>query len=510
MKSMPSDGVDVQWLRNRIDRAVLLARCARMAGCLGRAACIAVPVVMVAAACDTVLHPRDFPPGRFVIAGATVLGLVIAWWRWSGTRPTRLDAALAAEAVHPELGERISRAVGFLEEPEEPADHGMGRGLRGLAVTQAAAAAARISRMPTPGLHTHAPWMAAGVAAVGSLVGAALLLPSPWGEAVRRQMFMEPRAASRDRGLGGDARRPVGAGSAQAPGGDGLPRPVTIAAAELAAAAAIESRLADGLAARFALLPGRAAESLSGDQRQELAALAVVHRETVAAIRAARDTMASAGDPSPSIRESQGLLEGIPAVTHDTTDVEIVANRLAMAAEGAARTARIAAAAAAALGAHAGSGGADMTSVAASSAAAVNRAEATLATIERRLPGDGAGSAIAQGREGARRGERSVPGIGERAGPAGGGVTSEPRFAAGDAVAERPADGAEAQAARVGRVWRLLSDPSRRSPIRGRAADVPVEYAPAVDLYYQMLLESHAGERSPGGVRDGAARKVEP
>ena len=510
MKSMPSDGGDVQRLRNRIDRAVLLARCARMAGWLGRAGCIAVPVVIVASACDAFLQPRGFPAGRFVAAGATALWLVIAWWRWSGARPTRLDAALAAEAAHPELGERISRAVGFLEEPDEPADHGMGRGLRGLAVTQAATAAARIGRMPTPGLLAHAPWMAAGIASVGSLVGAAMLLPSPWGEAVRRQMFMEPRAAAHDHGLGGDARWPVGVESVEAPGGDGLPRPVTIAAAELAAAAAVESRLAAVLAARFALLPGRAAESLSGEQRQELAALAAVHRETVAAIRTARDTLAGVGEPSPSIRESQGLLEGIPAVTNDMTDVEIVANRLAMAAEGAARTAQLAAAAAAALGVHAGSGTADVASVAASRAASLNRAEATLVTIERRLPGDAAGAAIAQGREGVPREERGVPGVGERAGPAGGGVTSEPRFAAGDAVAERPADGADAQAARIERVWRLLSGPSRLSPIHGRAADVPIEYAPAVNLYYQMLLESLAGERSPGGVRDGAVRREEP
>ena len=199
--------------RARIDAAVTVARAGTAAGVVGRLACVGAAAVVVVAAVDLWLRRPGFWAGGSVVAAA--IGL--AAWRLlsSPARPPadRLRIAQAIEAAHPELGERVSRAVGFLDAMpgsvrptgqagHAPLQHGgshpaagsapeispVTRGLQSLAVEQAAAAVDGLGRPPVPGLRMELLWWAAGLAAVAAVWGTAVARPQAWGTAVRRQL----------------------------------------------------------------------------------------------------------------------------------------------------------------------------------------------------------------------------------------------------------------------------------------------------------------------------------
>jgi hypothetical protein len=183
--------------RARIDAAVAVARAGTAAGVVGRLACVGAAAVVVVAAVDLWLRRPGFWAGGSVVAAA--IGLA-AWRLFSSParRPAdRLRIAQAIEAAHPELGERVSRAVGFLDAMPGGSHPAGGsareispvtRGLQSLAVEQAAAAVDGLGRPPVPGLRMELLWWAAGLAAVAAVWGTVVARPQAWGTAVRRQL----------------------------------------------------------------------------------------------------------------------------------------------------------------------------------------------------------------------------------------------------------------------------------------------------------------------------------
>jgi hypothetical protein len=206
----------VERFRGRIDAAVAAARAAAVAGLVGRLACVAASAVVAVAALDLALRRPGFWAGGSVVAAV----VAVAAWRLLagfGRRfADRLRIARAFETAHPELGERVSRAVEFLDDlpdgsaargsdrtvqatPTEPRRDGshrpavpemspVTRGLRSLALEQAAAAVDGLGRPPMPGLRAELLWCVTGLAAVAAVWAAAVARPQSWGIAVRRQL----------------------------------------------------------------------------------------------------------------------------------------------------------------------------------------------------------------------------------------------------------------------------------------------------------------------------------
>ena len=472
-------------LRHSLDRAVLVAKAARLLGWLGWGAVVAVAALLGEAAVHVLIAPAGVPSGRWPVVAVVVVGAVAAWWRWAGQAPTRLDVARAIEASHAELGERISRAVAFLDVPtdvmQEPP---LTDGFRELAIEDAARAGEVIRRLPVPGLRLHAAWAAAGSVAVIAGIAFARIVPH-------------------DSSAGRLGEVPSLDTPVVAPEVDH-----SQAAARLAAVAAVESRLAEILALRFAAAPGQMVDSLPDEQQRDLLRLAEIHDESLRAVHRIRSELATKDTPAAQAAVQQlGPLEN---ASGDTIGRVITANRLASAAAGAKQCADTLTAVVRLLGGEETRGDVAMPHLPPREVVHVRRAEAALADIEQR-PLDGRQdaarrrTAVATARREADHDSRPVE-AGRSAGPAGaepaGDVTeaptSEPRFAASDADITRPLDEAASPQARV---WSLLPAASRPFAGSGAEPDVPADYRAAVDLYYQVVLESlpsePAGRRAP-------------
>lgn len=463
----------VAMLRRRLDQAVAAAWAVRLVGWLGRVAVIDLAIAIVVALVASASGGAVVPMIRAAILLATPPAALVTWWMWSGDRPTRLAVAQAAEAANPILGERLSRAVEWLDAADEAAPPSrLSIGLRQLALENAVAAG--IDRLPMPGLGVHGPWILAGG------IACAVLLAAP----------REPRSPI--------AGRPAAESPAAV-----MPE-IVDAGERLARAAAIETRLADILLESFAAAPGVIASALADGLQKNLAALAAVQRDTLDGVALVRERLA-AGD-SPAARAAVAMLEPAAGIGSDVA-AAIADNRLAIAAAEAARLAELFRSSAAILGMPTPATPAGMPSPESPVVVEARRVEAALDRIEARLRGEprpAAGTSTAaatppRAADGDRMpaGSTAVPSSSVAESSPGGmsSRTTAPGFAAGEAETLRPDAAAEALRERV---WSLLPAGSRPSVVRGSAADAPPEYRAAVDLYYQLLLESLASERKAG------------
>lgn len=465
-------------LRNRLDRGVALAQAVWLAGWVGRLAVCAVAAFAAVALVNRLLAPAGVAVGRGLVLAAVLASVAAVWWRRGGRAPTRLDVARAIEAAHADVGERISRAVAFLDRsPGVVQEPPLTASLRELALEDAARAAGAIRRLPVPGLERHMPW-----AVAGSIAGLTWLASMQM--ASREVVERGPRETLPT------ASPTVTAAADHAE-----------AAARLAALAAVEARLAEVLARRFAAAPGQMVDSLPEMRQRDLAALAGVHEESRRAVHRVRDDLAAS--ETLAAQAAGGQLESLMDSSAGTVADAITTNRLATAAAAAQQWADTLAAVARLLGKEDVDGTVSLQQLRPQEVVVVRRAEATLAALEQQpLDGDqdgDAGRAAAVVARGAADREPLPDGAGrptgptadEPAGEATAAPTSEPRFAAGDAQVIRPLDEAASPQARV---WSLLPSASRPTARSGGTADVPADYRAAVDLYFHLVLESLADE----------------
>lgn len=461
-------------LRTRLDRAVTVATAVRLLGWLGRLAVVAVAALLAGAVLNDLLKPTGGAVGRWPVLAAAVAVTMAAWWRWAGTAPSRLAVARAIEAVHGDMGERVSRAVAFLDRPADaPREPSLTAGLRELAIEDAARAVGAIRRLPVPGVERHIPWAVAGSVAIVAWLAATQMVPAELVEDEPRQTLSAAAPAARE-----------AVDQAEA-------------ALRLASVAAVESRLAEILLRRFAAAPGQTADSLSDTQQRDLAALAAVHEESLRSVLRIRAELAAS--ERSAARAAAQQLEVREDASAAAVGHAIATNRLATAAADAQQWAESLTQVVRLLGGKEIDATVALSQLPPRDVVLVRRAEAALAASEAR-PLDGRqpprfdGPAAVVARDAAD--QRSGPAGAERpTGPPGSeptaavteAPTSEPRFVAGDSAVSRPLDEAATPQARV---WSLLPTASRPPARSGAAADVPADYRAAVDLYYQLVLES--------------------
>lgn len=460
---------DIDLLRRRLDRTVATAAAIRMLGWCGRVACIVVLANAIVAVMTMAGGP--LPPGaaRLMIIALTICGVTAAWRLRADAPPRRLDVAIEAEAAAPQLGERLSRAVEFLDDEAET----NARGLKHLALADAATAAATLPRLPVPGIRAHAAWLAAGCGAIACLAATSSWWPQA-GIAPGALRELAPASTAKERSP--DAGR------------------LADAAAAIAASAALESRLAESLGDRFPLSPGVMADDLPPAEARDLDRLARVHDGLAREIGRGRDAVAALAATEPVARAALASLDAIDAAELDDATAAIASHRLGVATRIVVQTAGALTAAARQLGQA--TIPADDRSAALSAAAppGIRRLSATLAEIEDR-PAPASTAAVvvdssprpgpaAEGEPSPQTGPAAAGGDAETAGVA----TTEPRFGTGGGPQETattpPAAGP------VTRAWSRL--PARVRPVlpRGTEPDVPPAYRRAVDLYYKSLADT--------------------
>lgn len=244
-------------LARLLDRAVVVARAGQVFELAGRVVVAVVLAILAIVLAFGLGFHLPFPTGPIMVAVA--IGIA-AWrgiqtWEW----PDRLATAMALERAHPRIGERISRAVGFIGMPSEdagsPADLPV-VDLVGEALEEAATAVEALAvdrsgkRHAVRGPLLSLRWPAAGLIAAVAVAVAVLAVP---GRLVPQlaEAFLVPRPAG-----------PI-ARSMETEPPTVLPTSAVAAAMRLAEAAATEERLAVALLARFARLPGGSREELT-------------------------------------------------------------------------------------------------------------------------------------------------------------------------------------------------------------------------------------------------------
>jgi hypothetical protein len=237
--------------------------------------------------------------------------------RW----PTRLAVALETERRDPRLGERLSRAVAFLdgqveEGPRLSADAALASGLRRLAIEQAAAALP--GRLAVPGEPADIRWIGAGGLAGATALITALVVPASWGGAKH---------------AGAKAGAALTAPAADAAGGaDSAAMPDAARAAlvrRLRAAAAVERRVAAVAAALFAEAPGASRESLPRESQARLDRLAAIQAEVCDVTRAFRPEIRGlAATPAAVTAACLEQLDAFTAAGGATIGEAVAANRL--------------------------------------------------------------------------------------------------------------------------------------------------------------------------------------
>lgn len=460
MSHAPRDDASIDALRRRLDRGVAVSRALRWLGWLGRVACITWAAAAAIAVVQSVTGAASEPVAGIVWSLAVVAAL-LAWWFAAGRPPRRLDVAAAAEAAHPELGERLSRAIDFLDAASEDDES---RGLKALAIADAARAVEACGKLPVAGLDRHARWLAAGSAAV---IGMAILYAQPSAPV----STVDHEAAS-----------PIAVTAP--PSAD-----VTAAATAIAAAAAVEARLTAILETRFTESPGTSRDDLPAAAQAELDRLASLHADAIREIDRGRDAVAAIVAIAPAARAAADLLAGIDRVALARATAAISLNRLSSAATITSQAAEMLSAAARGLGAAPDESGFATTAVSAAAPPPVRRLALALDDIA----GHPGGESMAPESEAAEeRPSEATPGDvlpTEARGPTRPDrVTTEPRFTTDGEAASR--DGLEQAAGPVSRAWALLPARARPTDGRGGEPEVPAAYRQAVDLYYKSLLES--------------------
>lgn len=257
-------------LARLLDRAVVFARLGRLLELVGRVlVAVAVAVLAIAIACSLGLR-LPFPAGPIAVAAAIAIAARQGTRTW--TWPDRLATAMALEKAHPRIGERISRAVGFIGMPSKtagpPTDLPM-VDLVAEAVEEAATAVESLAvdrsgkRHAIRGPLLPLRWPAAGLAAGVAIAVAVLAVPERLVPQLAEAFFL-PRPA-----------RPI-VGPVETEPPTALPKAATAAAVRLAEAAATEERLAVVLLARFARLPGGSREELTRREQDWLDETAAV------------------------------------------------------------------------------------------------------------------------------------------------------------------------------------------------------------------------------------------
>ena len=513
--------------RRALDRAVTLGWAGRTLAVIGGWTAASAVAVAAVAAVDLATGGRvgiGFLPASLrvaVVAAAAALATAAVRRRGGAAwRPSRLGVALETERRHPVLGERLSRAVEFLDrDPGAPAATGEGpgpddttRALEQLAVEQAAAAAHGVGGLAVPDLAADLRWLTAGLAMPVAVWLSTAVLPAAWGAAVLRQLpavhhVPQPAAAAGQTA----ATSPPPAEPSAAADLD-LPPAVAEAARRIRAAAALERRMADVLAELFARSPGVPVETLPRESRRTLDQLAAIQTEGLRTIFSDRDLLAAAaesvgndpahGPAATALARANARLADLDRLALPESPSQIAANRLGLAGGVVAATGDILAEAADSLGAApvAPPTVAEITRQPQRAAAQLVRVTAALERIaasHRRSPDDEntpTGSAAAVPAD-TMAGTGSDGGavattIGDAGRAATTTATTDPRFGTGSASSSG-SNGSETVATRpIERVWNLLPDRDRSTAGREAYDSMPAAYRPAIDAYYRLLLQS--------------------
>lgn len=341
---------DVDLFRRSLDGAVNRGRGLRLAGvvgcwvtCVVGLGCVAGAVRQGLGAGVTVWMAT---PLVTVIGIAALAGMVTAviFRRafMKGRWPTRLVVALETERRDPRLGERLSRAVAFLDGSVEDgdrlsADAALARGLRRLAIDQAAAALP--GRLAVPDEAADVTWIGVGGLAWSAALIAALVVPAAWDGAQRGGE--KPPAA---------VTAPA-ADAAAAADSAALPEAARAALGRrLRAAAAVERRVAAVSAVLFADAPGLSRESLPRESQARLDRLAAVQAAVCDVATAVRPEIRGlAATPAAVAAACLEHVDAFIAAGGATIGDAVAANRLGSAGDRAREAAAALAAAAAVL-----------------------------------------------------------------------------------------------------------------------------------------------------------------
>jgi hypothetical protein len=455
-------------LRTAIDRRVATARLVHGLGVVGRIGCVAACVWAIALVADRVTGGRV--DARLIACTVLAAAALAAWCfvrRAVASWPTRLSLALAAERAQPELGERISRAIGFLDDTTSESDGSTT--LKALAISQAADAAERIGATPIEGAAQHLGFAAAAVSALALL---AIAVPRPNAVTTQAIATKETPAADSSPATVRPAFDPLSeAGQA---------------AERIAALAGIERRLANSLAGWFADAPGLAAIDVPPRRRLAVAEAATLHDDLMAAASSAANVIAAAAATGDATALGKAMAE--LAADVDSAQASVSAairdHRLAAAAEAASQLADRLADAARLLGIPIADPGGDAL------------VEPPSAPGHERAPPDPESSALIDRLAQLDRAvaSASAPEVAALSEP---GVASQAKPSA--AAATGPGGGAPAEAPQAGdlapgadgieRIWSLV--PRQSLPLRPRAADAATfpSHRRAIDAYYRLLLE---------------------
>lgn len=455
-------------LRTAIDRRVSTARLLHGLGAVGQIGCVAACVWAIALVAGRVAGSRV---DARLVAGTVLAAAALAAWlvarRAIASWPTRLSLALAAERAQPELGERISRAIDFLDDTTAECDGSTT--LKAMAISQAADAADGIVAVPIEGGARHVGFAAAAAVALSLLAIAVMRRDAVTSHAT---IATETPAADASPATILPTFDPLSAAGQ--------------AAARIAALAGFERRLANTLAGWFAEAPGLAAVDLPPRRRQAIADAAALHDDVMAGASStvAEITSAAAAGNATALNKAMADL----AADIDSASANISAairdDRLAAAAEAASRLADRLADAAGLLGIPMTGPGGDVLverSIASGderespdrdSSAIIDR----LAQLDRTVASASAPEAAAV----------TEPGVASPSRPATGATTSP----GGGAPAEAPQAGGLAPGVDdIERLWSLV--PRQSSPLRPRAADAATfpSHRRAIDAYYRLLLQ---------------------
>jgi len=352
MKATRDSSPAVEMFRRSLDRAVIRGCAVRLAGIVGCwAACAAVlwwAVVAVGqglAGADLMAAAPVATRAAIALVAGLVTAVIFRDAVLDGRWPTRLEVAVETERQKASLGERLSRAVAFLDETDDTTDDGressadaaLARGLRRLAIEQAVAALP--GRLAVPCRPADITWIGAGVLAGAAALIMALVVPAPWGGAKPAQHAAEAVVAGPAAGTAGGPNDAAAADTAR-----------LAIVQRLRAAAAIERRVAAVTAALFAEAPGASRDTLPRESQARLDRLAAIQAEVCDTVRSIRPEVrglaATSAVLAPACLEQ---LDGFVAAGGDRVGGHVTANRLGLAGDRAAAAADAIAAAAAAL-----------------------------------------------------------------------------------------------------------------------------------------------------------------
>ena len=525
---MPMQPFTLHQLRQTIDASVAAARSAVVIGVLGRVAVAVTAMVAAMAILDIQLPGSGFWAGGSGVAAVAGLFLwqlaVRARQQW----PSRLTLTQGAQEADSQHGETISRAIEFLDESlaeesssqsalqSRSSDAQMSIALKSLAVSQAAEAWQRFGQRPLPGLKPGLVWGVFGCLAVAAIWVSMQMLPAPWPAALARQLV--PATTRWQTQL----QSPDLSGAPDLSGGR-LPavkvRIASPAALGLADAATFQSQLALVLAERFARSPGLPRYSLSSGDAGEVDRLAAIQAACLAGLAADRIALAeeasaletagkASGKPSDQeqIRQATFALLPLDRLLPALSPQNIQDNRLALASAAAAQAAVSLRQAASVLGVRV----ADRSQQAADKLLPVQMQTRRGLENWEQLTREAALQALASG---AQRVDKTVTtsagqtpqqialagglplenvGSSSSMEGSGGSTSVDPAF---NPTQSKPAAPRSLVSGSIGamvdRFWNLLPEKVRPQGNRSDDASLWIEpfYRPAVNAYYQLLLE---------------------